>query len=191
MTTTISRMYASHGQAMAAVAELENYGFGRGDIHVVGHPGTPGAESGAADAVMAALLKAYVLRAHAKVFAEGILRGGTLVVVHAPFGSAEAARTALDSAGPVDSGVPEPKPDYIDWDEAAPLSSGLQLPVLSRDPTPCSNFWGLPVLTRSQSSWSELASPHFTFSGMFGMGLLSRNPAPLSSMFGLKVLTGR
>jgi hypothetical protein len=74
----------------------------------------------------------------------------------------------------------------------APLSSRLRLNVLKPkragdDPSPFSDHFGLPTLTRRQTSprFGKLASTHFA---LFGRNPLSKKAAPLSGMFGLKVL---
>lgn len=187
MTQTIVRMYGSHDNAMSAVNELKRNRFEDNEIHVVSAEGAHGGEG---DGIVEAIMKAYVLKSQAKVYAEGVRRGGTLVVVHAPFGSALEATEILDSHSPIDSGVPDTDHDRLTWDEAAPLSSTFQWPLLSSDSTPFSSFWNLPSLSRGRVfpalNLPETTSPDASLSGAIGMPLLSRS-APLS--FGLPLLT--
>lgn len=202
MTQTINRMYDSLGRANQAAAELRTNRFVRfADVYVttstggVGPDGAAGAAALPAEGIVAALMKAYVLKAHAKVFAEGIQRGGTLVTVHAPFGTAVDAITILESFGPVDSGVPDDRDPPVPWDEAAPCSSTLGLRVLLPDSATFSRFWNLPVLSRrggTTCSWlgvRELSDSSKPFTGTFGMALLTNQPTWLSSKLGLPVLT--
>jgi hypothetical protein len=200
MSQTINRMYDSFERANEAVHELRTNRFDRFDeIHVVTLQGATGADSlgpdASTDAIVAALMKAYVLKAHAKVFAEGIRRGGTLVTVHAGFGTAAAAIAVLDRHGPIDSGVADATDPPIPWDEAAPCSYVLNMPVLLDDSATFSRFWNVPPLLKSGATTSSaLGIPQTIdssapFSGTTNVHLISNKPALLSSMLGLPVLT--
>ena len=173
MSHEISRMYASAEAARAAAAELAEEGFD--DVHVVNPPSNPDAP---VSAIAAQIALGRVLLSDAKVFAEGVAKGGSLVTVHAPFGSGMLATSVLESHGPIASGKPEPTPGRM-WDEAAPLSSALQMDLLWRDATPASRVMGIQPLVGSDCS----------FSGAIGMPLLSGNPAPLSSLVGMSTLS--
>jgi hypothetical protein len=200
MSQTINRMYDSLERASRAAQELRTNRFDRFDeVYVTTLQAGDGAESLGADAsidaIVAALMKAYVLKAHAKVFAEGIRRGGTLVTVHAAFGTAVAAMAVLDRQGPIDSGVPDatypPKP----WDEAAPCSYLLGLPVLLDDSATFSRFWNVPPLLEKGATTSsalgipEIVNSSAPFTGTTGVHLISNRPTILSSLLGLPVLT--
>jgi len=202
MSQTINRMYASYERAHRAAQELRTNRFDRFDeVHVVTLQGANGADSlgldASTDAVMAALMKAYVLKAHAKVFAEGIRRGGTLVTVHAGFGTAAAAMAVLERHGPIDSGVPDATDPPVPWDEAAPCSYVLGLPVLLDDSATFSRFWNVPpLLKKGATTSSALGIPQTIdssapFTGTTGVHLISNKPAILSSILGLPVLTKR
>jgi hypothetical protein len=190
MTQTITRMYGSHDDAMDAVNELKKSNFPGGSIHVVSPADVTATSAGPGgeDPVTAAIMKGYVLKAHAKIYAEGVRNGGTLVTVHAPFGSAGEAIEILDNHHPIESGVAEPQRSYLEWDDAAPVSSMFLLPVLSKDRTPFSSFWNMP--TRKHGRTIKLKQiAHGTLSSSLGLPHLSRNPAPLSSLFGLPLLS--
>jgi hypothetical protein len=183
-------MYETEQQARGAVQKLKDEGFPEDQIFLV----TP--QSGStAEAIAAAIMAGFVLRSHAKVYAEGIQRGRSLVVVRASFGHSQDAIDILNSFGPVDSGLRLPREPSIAWDEAAPLSSALRIPVLIRNsPAPISRTFGMPPLSKGRTSWltalfGELTRPDWAFSSVLGLPLLSRNPAPLSSLFGLKTVT--
>jgi hypothetical protein len=147
--------------------------------------------------ITATIMRGYVWKPYAKIYAEHVKRGCSLVTVLAPFGKGVEATMALDAHGPVDPGIPDPFGPGPIWDEAAPLSSALQLPVLAKDPAPFSSFWGLPVLTRGRASLSaafglpELAGRGASYSPVIPMPLLSNKAAPLSSMLGLPLLSGK
>ncbi len=192
MSQTICKMYGSNDNAMAAVAELSTYRW-EGEITAISAAGADGAAR-SADDIVNALLQAYVLRAEALIYAEGIARGGILVVVHAGFSAGQLALNILDRYNPIDSGIPEPASTGMIWDEAAPLSSALQMPTYCADPTPFATAWNLPTLAGDCASLSkaiglsELASSDSSLSGAIGMPLLSSNPAPLSSLLHLPLI---
>lgn len=192
MSQTISRMYDSVERANAAAHALRNHHYIRfTDVHVTSRA----AADVSAEGIVAELLKVYILKAHARVYADGILRGGALVTVHAAFGTAVTALETLDEFGPVDSGVAEVRDRPRPWDDAAPCSSALGLPVLLGDTASFSRFWGLPLLSKSGGTTSsalglpELSDSSPPFTGTFGMRLLSANGTFLSSMLGLPLLT--
>jgi len=212
MTQTIDRMYPSAEVANEAVKKLTSLGFRIHDMHLV----TPAAadqgdtEDTKLEAVMAAIMKGMVPKAKARIFAVGVYRGGSLVTVHAPFGYAQLAIDTLDSFGPIDSGYVEPVEPAPVWNEATPLSSALQMPLLSNDPTPFETFFGVPTLARTGmmlSRWfglpmlSDNAAPFSSMLGLttrladatplssrLGLRVLSSNPTPFSSMFNLPLL---
>lgn len=189
MSETINRLYDSADRARQAAEELRGHRLHKfTEVHVTGD-GVPADEA----AVLAALVKAKVLKAHARQLVPGVLRGGTLVTVHAPFGSAVAARQVLDRHGPIDSGLPDAHDPAL-WDEAAPMSSFFGVRVLIDHEDSFSRFWSLPILTRQGRATCEslglplLSDSSRPYKGLLGLPLLSRNPAPLSSLLGLPLL---
>lgn len=194
MSQTINRIFDSHARATEAAAELRTNRFNRfGDIHVVSR--NAGDADASLDGIVADVMKGYVLKSHARVLAQRIQRGGTLVTVHAPFGTAVAAMRILDRHGPVDSGVPDHSDPAMAWDEAAPLSSALHMPVLLKNSATFSQFWNVPAISKRGGTTSaalglpEVSRARGPFSGTFGMSLISHKATPLSSMLGLPLLT--
>ena len=194
MSQTINRMYESHARASAAADELRTNRFNRfGDVHVVSR--SAGDADASLDGIVAEVMKGYVLKSHARVLAQHIQRGGTLVTVHAPFGSSVAAMQILDRHGPIESGVPDHSDPAVAWDEAAPLSSALQMPVLLKDSATFSKFWNVPAISKQGGTTSaalglpEISDARGPFTGSFGMSLISNKATPLSSMLGLPLLT--
>ncbi len=186
MIYALVRMYADTAVAAKAFALLEERGLTREDnfINLV----TP-ATASSADALAAAIRDGgRVLGADARVYAQGVLAGKSLVSLHAPFGAGRMYEDLLDELGPVDSGVEEPH-EAVHWDDAAPFSSALGIPAISK-PGPY-RFMGLPAIARSgatTSAWlglSELANPHMS---VFGTPQISSNPGPFSRLFGLPLL---
>ncbi len=192
MSFEITRLYANREAAAAAAKELQDEGFD--EVRVINPPGANADGSmPATDVVAAWIAEGNILMSDARIYADCVLKGHSLVTVQAAFGRGLAATEILESHGAVASPLPEPEP-YTYWDEATPMSSALAIPVLCNDPTPGSRVLGI----------GPLANPNFSLSSMLGMPLLSDggdpgegrwgikflsdNPAPLSSMFGLPLL---
>ncbi|WP_395684877.1 hypothetical protein [Aestuariivirga sp.] len=187
MSHEISRMYASPDTARKAADELKEEGFG--DVFVVTPPASGDTP---ASAIAAQIAQGRVLLADARIYAKGVAAGGSLVTVHAPFGSGMLATSILESHGPIASGMPEPEPETI-WDEATPLSSAMMIPVLLPDATPMSKVIGFSPLMSNDCGASEaIGLPLLTDGkapeGRWGMPFLINNPAPLSSLVGLPLL---
>lgn len=196
MIYPIVRMYSTAELAAEAVARLKDWGFADDVINLItptsGHrsEATPGAGN---DPVLAALLAAYVLKSDAKVYAEGVRRGRSLVVIRAPFGCGGIATDIMDGVGTVDSGVPVEVDRGRLWDESVPLSSALWLPVLVDGGPVFSAFWSLPTTTRRGGTvGGALQIPEVKDAGpmatSFGLPTLSRKATPFSSTFGLPLL---
>lgn len=199
MTQTISRMYATQTQAKRAFDELKKLGYD--DVHMISATKATGegaeAASASRDSIVSALTGAYILKQHALVYAERISNGGTLVTVHALFGTALGARNAMDALTPIDSGVSDPVYPSYAWNEATPVSSALQLPLLTKTQLPFEKMWNLPSLTRARmfcSDWfglSLLTKSATPFSKSAGLPLLSSASTPFSSRLGMPLLTGK
>lgn len=201
MTQTICRMYGTKVQAMRASAELEARGYT--DVHVFSAAPAPGEESGeegAAPAVppvsslVQGMRDAFILDSHARMYADRVSKGGTLVCVHAVFGKALEATNVLDKFEPIESGVSEAASDWCDWDEATPFSSALQVKTLTETKLPFEAMWNVASITSRPTLVSHwfglpLLSRGTWFSALFGLSLLSRNGTPFSSQLGLPLLT--
>lgn len=191
MSSEITRMFANAATANKAVQDLHEEGYD--DVFMVA---PPAAADTPLSAVAAQIAQGRVLLADARIYARGVAAGHALVTVHAPFGTGKVAEHVLDSHGPIDSGMPKASPDRM-WDEAAPLSSTLVMPVLIDDPDPASRAIGIPALTSGNCGLSEAIGMPLLIDGAMGdrgkLGIpfLSDNPTPLSSMLGLPVLSKR
>jgi hypothetical protein len=190
MSTEITRMFANAATAAKAADELREEGYN--DLFVVNPP----ASDVPLSAIAAQIALGRVYLPEAKVYAKGVAAGHALVTVHAPFGSGKLAENILESYGPVDSGLPK-APAAPTWDDAAPLSSAMFMPVLLDDPDPVSRAMGLPAVTSGNCSVSGMIGmPLLTDGdmgdrGRLGLPYLSSNPAPLSSLLGLPLLSKR
>lgn len=173
MTQTICRMYANADKAKQAQDALKQRNYQ--DVYLF----TPQCGGGTAEGLLDAMLKVYVLKPNAKVYADRVKKGNALVVVHAPFSGGLKAETVLDSFDPVDSGVSEPEVPSYAWDPKTPASSALHMATLTETKLPFEEFWNMPSLMR--------AGPFFK--SFFGIPLLSKTAAPMSSAFGIPFFT--
>ena len=173
-------MYSSGQSAAAAVAALKEWGFTDDEISVVS-PGVHPSET----AVVAAIAAAYVERSQAGHYAAGVLEGQTAVIVRAKFGSGEAAQYHMNSAGPVSTQDAFREPFVGAWDEDAPFSSILRLPVI----TEFRPFGGIPCITKHGSTLgSKLGLPELLTSGRptteaLGMPMLAKSGPALRTLF--------
>ncbi len=161
--TTITRMYETEQDAMAAVDALDAAGFLADEVSIL----TPADND---EAVEAAVRNGF-LRAGSltEVCYSGLRNGRSVVSVKAQFGRGQGASNALQAGGPVDTDL---IPEYV-----------------SEDAAPFSDLIGMPVLTDSRSSSELVSSSYHALPNFFGMGLLSRRATPLSSMFGMRTLS--
>ena len=191
MTQAITRLYGSEAHASNTVKALKKAGFLSDQInHVTGADASGGG-------IAAAIEGGGVPKAHAAIYAEGVQRGGAVVSVRPPFGSAQRATEILESFEPIDAGLgavaASPAktaggkvtrtPDILDLppvkDDPTPLSSRLNIPVLLDDPTPFSTFWKWPVLSDKSAPLSE----------KFGIPVFSDSATPLSTWLNLPVFS--
>jgi hypothetical protein len=182
-------MYASAQQATDAVAELKVHGFTDDQISLV----TPANAGSDLDGIAAKIMAGYVLKAYARIYAEGIKRGAALVSVLAPFGMGVAATEALDSFGPIDSGVKQVADAATPWDDATPISSALRIPAIVKGDPTFSGFFSMPVLGRKgRTLCSLLGIPEISGPGKptFDSNLLTNPGMSLSSKLGLPLLLG-
>jgi hypothetical protein len=189
MTDPIVRVYETEQQARDAASRLRDEGFAADDVALV----TPvsGEEAGSPAAILNALKAGQVLGAEARRYTQYLEAGRSLAAIRAPFGYARLAGAILDGFGPLEIEPRPPQRSSTAWDEAAPLSSALQLRTIQRDqPAPFSSLLGLNTLSRGgrtslSSLLGELTNPDFA---VFGRSALSHEAAPLSSLFGLQTL---
>lgn len=173
MAQTICRMFANRSQAQSALEAMKLNGYN--DCFLFDAQGCGGTHA----AVVDAMCRAHLLKNEAQIYAEGVMKGGAMIALHARFGMAARAIYILDGHQPIPSGIEEPPIQRIDWDEARPFSSALQLPLLTPVKLPFEWFWNIPSLMRSG----------FTFSSLFGLGFRTGSATPLSSSIGMATLT--
>ncbi len=200
MTETISRMYATPQTATDAADALKAAGFREQNVAVVtyagGHQRDSNLPDTGVDGITRTIMAGRVLKAHARIYAEGVARGGSLVTVHADFGRARLAIRILERFEPIESGVPDPHDPPRPRDEATPLSCALNLTVLSDRPAPFSAFWNVPVLIDRAAFISKalnlplLANGTASLSSAIGIPTLLTGTGSLSERLGLPRLLG-
>jgi len=209
MPVTVTRIYESEDNARRAEADLESQTMS-GQVTVV----TP-ADGDAAESKLAAV---GMSGASAKVYAEAVQRGRSVVAVAPSFGKAAAVTQALDAAGPVDTHISD-VPDTVTsrWirsgaptgdvsgtpkgatakgaprapmvdDPAGPVSSRFGWPMLSDDPTPASRKFGWRVLLDDPAPLSRLLGWRTLSTNQGARAQLSDDPAPLSTRLGWRLL---
>jgi hypothetical protein len=174
MSTTITRVYESSKNAADAVSELKKQGFG--DISLVSKGGE----------VSDVVESTAPVTADAKAFAKSVSRGGALVTVRAPFGTAAKAIGILESFGPIES--PAGRSEYYskDGSNPTPLSSALGLPVLVKsdkssavllgDTSGFSTWLGIPAVIKGAKPSATLWNG--SLSASFGIPEISKDDAP-------------
>jgi hypothetical protein len=206
MSSLLIRFYDSATQSAKAAQQLADEGFEH-----VRHIKAGTGKNANRQKLVAELMSAQIWKGHAESYADRLMKGGALVLVYAPFGSALHAGEVMDRHNPVDQGLPSvpAKPDYV-WDDAAPLSSVLHIPVLTNVKLPAETLSGVSSLTKGTAFLSDFLGMRILNSGvhhndtsmglpllsksatplssLFGLATLSRNPTPLSSLLGMKVL---
>lgn len=191
MAQTICRMYPNRSQAESALEEMKLNGYDECFLFDASSGG--GSHGGIVDA----MCRAHILKHHAKIYADGIVKGGAVIALHANFGLSGRAIQILDKYQPIPSGVEAPVEPRIDWDETVPFSSALQLPTLTRTKLPFEAFWNLSSLTRAGWFFSSVLGLGFRsgsatpLSNMIGMPTLTRCATPFSSLFKLPLISGR
>ena len=199
--TRIARVYDDSKNATDAVNELKNSGIA--DVAVVSTPRNRTDSPASAEDIVTSIEKAGVQSAYADSYAERIKRGGAVVIVNAPFGTAKKAAAILNRHGPgqtstvVQAKNPGERGATESDATAAPLSTAFNVPLLTESSTSSpkvgsktlssllgipelvsSNkfFSGFPLLTQNQKPFSSLARNQAPFSS------LTRNQKPFSSL---------
>ncbi|MFL5286000.1 MAG: hypothetical protein ACJ8AW_34740 [Rhodopila sp.] len=201
MPVTVTRIYESEEKAHEAKAAL-NQQASPNQIVVVTPKEGESAESKLAATGMSA--------ASAKVYAEAVSRGRSVVSVAPYFGRAAAVTKALDDVGPVDTHVSD-VPDTVTsrwlrsgaptgdrnksttrapviYDPAAPVSSRFGWPLLSDDPAPASRKFGWRTLLDNPAPLSSWLGWRTLSANQGTRASLSDDPAPLSRRFGWRLL---
>ncbi len=178
----IVRLYETEQQARDAARMLADVALPSATVLVppqaaesAGAPGdaetpTRAGAAGAEAAVRAAVAEGHIPGSLIRACVESLEQGRSIVAVTPPFGRGEDALRAMGGARPLDPAL---------------------LPTTSRrNPSPFSDFLGIPTLTRPRRRLREdVRTPPYSFSRTFGLRVLSDEPAPLSSLFGIPLLS--
>jgi hypothetical protein len=196
MTTRIARIFATPQTASAAAEALKAQGFPESSVTVIAAGGhAAGSNSADVDAITARIMAAYILKAHAKLYADCISRGAALVVVAAPWGTAVTAQEIMAQFAPVDAGVAEPHDPPRVWDEKRPFSSAFGLKLLGGSASPVSDALNVPLLSHVKAPLSEalhvgtLTNSAASLSGVLGLPMVSKAGRSLSEAVGLPAVS--
>jgi ferritin-like metal-binding protein YciE len=179
--TQIARVYDNSQNATDAVNELKNRKID--NVAVVSAPQKNGqAQASNTIDIVAAIEQAGLEAASADRYAERIKRGGSVVIVNAPFGTAAKTQKILEAHGPGETIIPDTIPRAgsnvravtASDPTAAPLSAALNIPVLA-DSTPAATL-AAPKTLSSMLGIPELTTFHSRFP------LLTESQAPMSSL---------
>lgn len=201
MSTTITRVYDTYGNALRAVNELKRIGYGDASVALFSdatNSGEVAHASGGGDQLVATLGGWGVPAGDAAGLAGHVGQGKSLVVAKAALGAATRAIAIVDRFGPNEDKVGA-KSYYsssylIAEKDRTPLSSALNWPLLWSDSTPFSKFWNMPALSASGlnlSKWLNLPTLVSRKEGggfTFGMPKLFESPDMLSAAFNLPSL---
>lgn len=186
MSEPIVRVFETEEQAQSAVDHLVRRGYPRDTINFLK---ASAEQSGSLETITEKIAAGHVLRSRAKVYAEAIRSGRSLVSVRAPFGRAVPARDIMIACAPVSAGARVPLDGLRAWDGGEP-SPFLTTTTLLNNPAPLSQLFGLGTKAfRGKPVFGGLTSPRFALSSMIGFPLLGRNSTSLSSAIGLPLLT--
>ena len=196
MAQVITRIYAGADKAASAVKEVKALGYGDSEVFVT----NPSAGAAKAD-VAASLAQAGLGKAEADGVADEVLKGRSVVIVHAAFGGGAKATAALDKFAPIAApattiSAPAVKAKttfsgpkaQIDWNDATPLSTWMNWPTLLNSPTPLSDYFKFSVLSDWTFTKVELSDDPAPLSKKFGWELLKDDPTPLSKKMNWAVL---
>jgi len=185
------RFYETAEQAQDAAAKLREIGLGDNMIGLL-TPAIGAEESAVRDAIAAGTLPGTQIN----VVTQALRDGRSVLSVELPYGAGQRVDDILESFNPVDSdklvSVPDSNP--------SPLSDFLGIPTLvsgSGSSTtrlldgPKERSMGFPLLTKGGRPMFGVKLKQFRKNSSMGLPLLSNNAAPLSSMFKLKLLTKR
>jgi hypothetical protein len=170
----ISQFFSTTEDARKAVSDLKEYGLRDAAVQIVDRSGGYVGPEG--------LVRKGLPKASAQSYAADVREGRTLLIVDAPYGGVGVATEIMERHAGAKGGS-EPTYESAVWEDAAPLSSALQLPVLSK--SSFSSFWGAPVLLKSKPT-KVLGLPLLSKSKPSAS--LIKNPAPLSSLFHIPTL---
>jgi hypothetical protein len=179
----ISRIFHDETVAMTAVEQLKQSGLAEHRISVFSKT-TQGLS-------VENLTAAGVSAAQAETYAARVAAGETLVVADPLFGYGQSVTMILDSSGSSELVETHMAFEGTDADKATPLSSALNIPVLSNNPTPLSSWMGWRTLSQHQAPKATLLDKAAPLSAWLGLKTLSAEAAPFSKLIGQKLLWGK
>jgi hypothetical protein len=202
MAQVIARVYATEDKAASAVKEVKGLGYGDSEVFAC----SPSASASKGD-YAASLIQAGMEKAEADAVADDVVKGRSVVIVHAAFGGGVKASAALDKFAPIAApavkpakAVAAPKrklsspsrgPIFTGetrLEEATPLSTYMNWPTLLSGATPFSDFFKFSVLSDWSFTKVKLSDNAAPLSKKMGWEVLKEGAAPFSTKLNLRVL---
>jgi len=189
MTQSIIRTYETLKQTAGVEAELKKNGYANVQLF----PNATVPNRGTVEELTAAIAKAGIVKYQAASFADIVKRGGAVVIVDAHFGTGAKASEILGKYNPIKASVAGS--DTQVWDDAAPFSSLLHIPVLQDSSGPYHSYSGTPLLIdqdgeyKSMSGTPLLLEQKGEYKSMSGTPLLLEQKGEYKSMSGTPLLT--
>ena len=192
MTTLITGLFQDHEAGLSAANDLKRRSFAEDDVRYVTATSNYFAGSGEAasweEALTASLRRDGLSETDTAVHVAGVANGGALVTVRAQFGEAVRGIRIVRGFAPGEFHT-YVATDHPGIHDPAPISWAFGLPVLIKTVSPFSEFFGLPMLAAAAAKGKWLlinkAAP---FSAELGLPTLGGGAAPLSGLFKLPVL---
>jgi hypothetical protein len=188
MTQSIIRTYETLKQIAGVDAELKASNF----TSVQLFPDAAVPNRGTVEELTTAIVKAGIVKYQAASFADIVKRGGAVVIVQAHFGTGAKASEILGKYNPIKSTVASSDP--LVWDDAAPFSSLLHIPVQLDSSGPYHSYSGTPLVIeqggeyKSYSGTPLLLMQKGDYQSMSGTPLLLAQKGEYQSMSGTPLL---
>ncbi len=187
MSTTISRIYETYGNALDAVNELKTKGFRDDEISLISNASNR--EAGPVEDISAEIAKAGIPSDDVSAFAAVVDAGKSLLVVRAVWGAAAKAIQIVDRDGRAEDGVGRKEYYASKLNDTSPFSSTFGLAMLWNDAAPFSRFWNLPLLTSDPTPFSSAFTLPTLWNGfLFGIPKLLSDGAIFSNELRIPLL---
>ncbi|ABD89320.1 hypothetical protein [Rhodopseudomonas palustris] len=189
MTQNITRTYETVRQIAGLEAELKAANF----TSVKLFPSATVQNRGSNDDLINAIANTGIVKYQAATFADVVKRGGAVVVVEAHFGTGARASDILGKYNPIKSST-TPSSDPLIWDDAAPFSSLLHIPVLLDSSGPYQPYSGTPLLVEQKDGYKSMSGTPLLveqkgeYRSMSGTPLLLKSAGPYTSFSGTPLL---
>ncbi|NVN84864.1 MAG: hypothetical protein HXX15_02135 [Rhodopseudomonas sp.] len=188
MTQSIIRTFETLKQITGVEADLTKNNF----TSVQVFPNATVPNRGTVEELTNAIAKTGIVKYQAASFAEIVKRGGAVVIVQAHFGTGAKASEILGKYNPIKATVASSDP--LVWDDAAPFSSLLHIPVLLDSSGSYHSYSGTPLLIDQDGEYKSMSGTPLileqkgAYQSMSGTPLLIEQKGEYKSMSGTPLL---